>query len=80
MCRGCGLRYTGRQGPGGPYRRGEDRPAGPTLPRHQHQDSDQDQGVQGVQGRSKEEDQGDPWDLKGLSHKMELAFDDTHGY
>ncbi len=25
------------------------------------------------------EDQGDPWDWKGLSHKMELAFDDTHG-
>ena len=50
VSRGCGLLSAGRQGPGAADRGGEDCPAGSALPRHQHQDPDPDQGVQGVQG------------------------------
>ena len=50
VARGCGLLSAGRQGPGAADRGGEDCPAGSALPRHQHQDPDPDQGVQGVQG------------------------------
>ena len=48
--RGNWLLRAGREGPWGPDGGREDRPAGSPLLRNQHQDSDQDQGVQGIQG------------------------------
>ena len=51
--RGRGLLRPGRQGPRVPDRGGEDCPARPALPRHKPQDSDQDQGIEGIQGESR---------------------------
>ena len=48
--RGCRLLHPGRQEARGPDGGGEDRSAGQTLPRPEHKAADQNQGVQGVQG------------------------------